>query len=217
MIEKLIEFIAPDECIICQKEGLCLCVECSQNNLQYKKPACMMCNELNNNGRVCIRCRHKSAVYKATIAYRYDGVIKELISLMKYQGRRGVAKHLASLLPAQDLLGTTMITFVPSDGPTRRRRGYDQAELLAKHYARANGTKHTALLARRTHEKQVGKSRKGRIDNVKDNFVSTQPIAGSRVILVDDVVTTGATANECAKVLKSAGAKRVEVLAFAKK
>ena len=90
-------------------------------------------------------------------------------------------------------------------------------ELLAKHYARANGTKHTALLARRTHEKQVGKSRKGRIDNVKDNFVSTQPIAGSRVILVDDVVTTGATANECAKVLKSAGAKRVEVLAFAKK
>lgn len=176
-----------------------------------------MCNELNDNGRVCSRCRHKSAVYKATIAYRYDGVIKELISLMKYQGRRGVAKHLASLLPTQDLLGTTIITFVPSDGPTRRRRGYDQAELLAKHYARTNGTKHTTLLVRRIHEKQVGKSRKGRIDNVKDNFVSIRPIAGSRVILIDDVVTTGATANECAKVLKNAGAKRVEVLAVAKK
>ena len=217
MLEKIIEFIAPDECIICQKEGACMCNECAIAVLKYKKPACLFCNELNLDGRVCKRCRAKNHIYKSTIAYRYGGASKELINLMKYQGRRSVARYLAKGLPQADLDDKTMITFVPSDGATRRKRGFDQAELIAKHYAKTQQIKCANLLARSSHERQVGKSRKSRIENVKGNFVALKTITGKRIILIDDVVTTGATVSECAKVLKEAGAKGIEVLAVAKK
>jgi len=217
MIEKIIEFIAPDECIVCQKEGICLCTDCAQTALEYKKPACLFCNELNPDGRVCRRCRSKNDIYKSSIAYRYGGASKELINLMKYQGRRSVARYLASKLPAIETNAKTIITYVPSDGASRRKRGFDQAELIAKHYAKSMGDRHSTLLARREHERQVGKSRKSRIENVKDNFVALSGIPNAEVVLIDDVVTTGATVSECAKVLKRAGAKRVEVLAVAKK
>lgn len=217
MIEKFIEFIAPDECIVCQKEGICLCETCASSMLEHKKPACLYCNELNQDGRVCKRCSRAHEVYRASIAYRYKGVVKELVNLMKYQGRRSVARQLASSLPSLDMDQNTFITYVPSDGRARRRRGFDQAYLIAKHYAKTNGYKCTTTLARSQHERQVGKTRQARFENVKGNFVATKSIAGARVILVDDVVTTGATVSECAKVLKMAGAKRIEVLAVAKK
>jgi competence protein ComFC len=136
---------------------------------------------------------------------------------MKYQGRRSVARYLALALPQVNFHENTIITFVPSDGTTRRKRGFDQAELIAKHYAKAQRAKCATLLARSSHERQVGKSRKSRIENVKGNFVSLKNATDKRVILIDDVVTTGATVRECAKVLKEAGAKGIEVLAVAKK
>lgn len=217
MIEKFIEFIAPDECIACQKEGLCLCESCAESMLEYKKPACMYCNELNQDGRVCIRCRKRHEIYKATIAYRYKGILKDLINLMKYQGRRSIARQLALAMPKLDFKKNTLITFVPSDGRARRRRGFDQARLIARYYAKNHSSACSNLLARGSHERQVGKTRQARFDNVKGNFVATKNIAGAQVILIDDVVTTGATVSECARVLKDAGAKRVEVLAVAKK
>ena len=217
MLEKIIEFIAPDECIICQKEGLCLCTNCASAALEYKKPACLFCNELNQNGQVCKRCRPKKHIYKSTIAYRYGGASKELIKLMKYQNRRSIARYFAGLLPDPELDPESIITYVPSDGATRRRRGFDQAELIARHYAKTRAIKCTTLLARTSHERQVGKTRKSRVENVKNNFVALRQIDGKRVILIDDVVTTGATVSECAKVLKEAGANRIEVLAVAKK
>ena len=217
MIEKFIEFIAPDECIVCKKEGSCLCETCASSMLEYKKPACMYCNELNHDGRVCRRCRRGHDVYKASIAYRYKGVVKDLINLMKYKGRRSVARQLALGLPKLAMNESTIITYVPSDGSARRRRGFDQARLIAKHYARTNRGACTNALARSKHERQVGKTRQARFENVKGNFTATKSMQGAVVILVDDVVTTGATVSECARVLKLAGAKRVEVLAVAKK
>ncbi len=217
IIEKLIEFITPDVCIGCGHEGSCLCQECSLACLVLKKPACVLCNALSDNGAVCSNCRRKTKLAGSTIAYRYDGVIKELIYAMKYEGRRSVIRYFSALLPSSVWPPGAIVCFVPSDGASRRQRGYDQAELLAKHYARLNGMECVGLLMRSKHSRQVGRSRQDRFTNVTNNFLAKGPIANVAVILVDDVVTTGATISECAKVLKNAGANSVWALAIAKK
>ncbi len=217
MIEKLFELIAPDECLACGAEGSCLCTSCAKVHLSLKKPACVMCNALNNNNRVCVCCRTKTNVYGASIAYRYEGITKELVGKMKYEGRRSIARYFAGKLPKADMGKDTIVCYVPCDGPARRARGFDQAELIAKHYAKLNHLQFRNLLIRIEHKKQVGQKRQERFKNVEGNFVSRSNIGDSSVMLIDDVVTTGATISECAKTLRSAGAKKVWVVAIAKK
>jgi len=212
MIEKIFEIISPDMCIVCKKEGTCLCAECSKNQLVYKKASCAFCNTINEDFRTCKPCYAKTNVSKAFISFRYEGIIKDLIWAMKYDNKRSYAKELARYLEAEKGL----VCFVPSDGKTRRSRGYDQAELLARHYSKINNLNFSKVLIRKKHISQVGKSRKERMQNTLGNFVVSKDVKGADLILIDDVLTTGSTAKECAKVLKKAGAKSVRVVALAK-
>lgn len=217
MIEKLFELIAPDECLGCGTEGKCLCFGCEEKSTIAKVPACVMCNKQNTDNRVCKRCRAKTSISGASIAYRYSGITKDLISRMKYENGRSVARYFAALLPRVELSCEQVVCCVPCDGPSRRARGYDQAELIAKHYARFNHLKYRNILLRIEHKKQVGRSRQERFKNVQGNFEAKGDIQGLNVILIDDVITTGATISECAKTLRLAGAKKVWAVAVAKK
>ncbi len=208
----MFEIISPDMCIVCKKEGTCLCVECSKNQLVYKKASCAFCNTINEDFRTCKTCYTKTKVSKAFISFRYEGIIKDLIWAMKYDNKRSYAKELARYLKPEKGL----VCFVPSDGKTRRRRGYDQAELLAKHYSKIHKLKFKKVLIRKKHISQVGKSRKERMQNTLGNFIVAKDIKGADLILIDDVLTTGSTAKECAKVLKEAGAKSICVNVLAK-
>lgn len=212
MFEKLFEIISPDTCVVCKKEGSCLCEKCYQKHLQYKKPACAFCNALNNDGRSCRACYAKTKISKAHISFRYENVVKDLIWQMKYENKRSYAKELARYLKPEKGL----VCFVPSDGKIRRRRGYDQAELLAKHYSKIHKLKFKKVLIRKKHISQVGKSRKERMQNTIGNFIVAGNVMGANIILIDDVLTTGSTAKECTKVLKEAGAKSVCVNVLAK-
>ena len=216
MLEQLLNIIAPDQCLICGTEGACVCQKCSENTLLLKKPACVMCNQLNTTGKTCPGCYAKSRLSGASVAYRYDGTAKDLIYAMKYQNHRGAMRYLADRLPDPKYHAGAVVSFVPSDGRSRRQRGFDQAEQLARHYAKASGMEYVALLVRVRHTKQVGQSRSNRLKNIKGNFICHRSVIGKTVILVDDVITTGATVGECAKVLKLAGAKRVWAVAVAK-
>lgn len=217
-MEKLFELIAPDECMICGQEGLCLCRDCSHLALHNKKPACVLCNALNNDNKTCNRCKAKTNLNGASIAYRYEGVVKDLIHSMKYENRRSIARYFTNKLPNPNLKGDLVVTFVPSDGKTRRYRGFDQAELLAKGYAQFYGLELHKLLMRTAHKKQVGQKRQQRFASVEGNFQPRSTLgAGKTVILIDDVVTTGATLSECAKVLHRSGVKKIWAVAIAKK
>jgi len=216
MLEQLLNIIAPDECLVCGKEGVCVCKTCSESSLLAKKPACVMCNQLNTTGKTCPNCYSKSALSGASVAYRYEGTAKDLIFAMKYQNHRGAIRYLAERLPDPKYQLGAIVSFVPSDGRSRRQRGYDQAELLARHYAKANGMEFAAILVRVKHTKQVGQSRGNRFKNIQGNFICHKSVIGKTIILVDDVITTGATVAECAKVLKLVGAKRVWAVAVAK-
>ncbi len=220
MIGTLIRMIAPPDCIACQKPGEYLCVGCAQTSLVAKVPSCFYCNALTIDGRACKTCQRKSKLRGVHVLWRMDGAAKDLVYTLKFGNDRGVAQFVALRLVNQfNLADYDIITFIPSDGPTLRRRGYNQADLLARAVARRLGKHRTPTLLRTRHTRQVGQSRTKRFESVVDNFIcnNAKGVMGKRVLLVDDVLTTGATMSECARILRAAGAKQVWGLAVAKK
>jgi ComF family protein len=220
MLQKIVEFIAPAECVACHAQGSSLCAECAQAELTRKVPSCTFCNRLTPGGKTCSTCARKTALKGAYILWRYEDYAKELVRRFKYTNDRSTAKTLAGyLVEAFGMPDCEVVTAVASDGSSLRSRGYNQSELLAKALAKRAGIPYSPALLRIKHEKQVRLNRAQRLKAVEGNFVCFKPaaVAGKRVLIVDDVITTGATMNECASVLKEAGAKAVWGLAVAKK
>lgn len=176
----------------------------------------------------CRDCRGRRLSFSSARSIGlYDGTLKEAIHALKFgRGRRLgylFAQLMAESLPA-DFMEVDLITFVPLHRGKRRRRGYNQAELLAKAFGRRTGRLVKRLLkCRRKMEDQAKLSLKDRRANVREAFrllgKSTswqQNLKDKRIILVDDVYTTGSTVNECARVLHRAGVKEVRVLTLAR-
>jgi ComF family protein len=155
----------------------------------------------------------------------YQGAMKELLHRYKFNGRKGLKEFFGSLLyeAVQEKLagaGIDAIAAVPAEPGRLAERGFDPAELSADILARKWGRPHLPrCLARRAQsapQRQMGKAE--RRLNVKNQFSvrNAANVRGKALLLVDDVVTTGHTASECARVLKEAGARSVAVLALAR-
>jgi predicted amidophosphoribosyltransferase len=142
----------------------------------------------------------------------YDDSVRQLVHAWKERGLRRLAEELAELLPAAE---GDVVTFVPPDAERRLLRGYHPAERLARAAAARWEIPCEPLLARtRLSLRQRGLSIAERRRNVCGAFRSNS-VVGS-VVLVDDVYTTGATAHEAASALRVGGARRVDVVAFAR-
>lgn len=217
-IESLMSIIAPEQCKYCQKEGQVICQECFAQHIALRIPACFWCNTLTPYGNTCMRCRRKTSIVGSTIPFRLQDTLRDCIFELKYYGNRSVANTLAKHIVLDKKQRTyDVITYVPSSGRSQRRRGYNQAQLLARALARHIQLPCKELLLRTTHIDQIGLTRAERLAAVQDNFVVKKDLAGLSILLVDDVVTTGATLNECGLQLKRAGARRIWGVAVAKK
>lgn len=219
IVESIISVISPSCCIICNKQGDVLCLECLNTQVIRRKPACFWCNKLQPTGHTCNNCVSKTFLNGAVIPFRLDGYIKELIHQLKYNGDRQAGRYFAAVL-AENLPNSQFdcITYVASTGPTQRHRGYNQSQIIAKVLSRAIGIPLCNTLLRKKHVDQIGLGRKQRLHSVIDNFVlSSNDVTNQKVLLIDDVMTTGATLNECARMLKQGGAKSVWAMVIAKK
>lgn len=153
--------------------------------------------------------------------YRECPLLREAVASLKYRRVRGIAEELgAVLVGASTLLFTKDVPVlcpVPLHWTRKFSRGFNQSEMLASFVAKERGWKMENLLRRvRPTGSQVGRKRKARLEALKGSFrVLSGVHVPSSVILVDDVSTTGATLEECAKVLKSAGVLMVQGLVLA--
>lgn len=178
------------------------------------------------NGTVCAQCLKEPPDFDgARAALVYDTTARPLVLALKYADRQSLVPLFNTWLTdaGQELITeTTLIIPVPMHWRRMVRRKFNQAALLAKALAHAHQKTYAPLWLQRAKHKrpQEGLNREARFKNVKNNFVVPQQfwpqIKDQTVLLIDDVLTTGATANECAAALKKAGAKKVYVLAMAR-
>jgi ComF family protein len=164
----------------------------------------------------CADCPHPE-IDGARSAFLYEGPVSRAIKGMKFAGWRALAGHLAeAMAEAWDLGQADVVTWVPLARRRRARRGFDQAEALAAAVAPRLATPTRPLLAR-VRETPAQARRRGRDRRLalEGAFRATRAVPG-RVILVDDVLTTGTTAGACAAVLKDSGARVVLVLTAAR-
>lgn len=148
----------------------------------------------------------------------YDGILARAIHHFKFDPLRRLYKPLAALLTECDLPDSDAVVPVPLSVKGLRKRGFNQALLLAAHLAKKRNIRLVmdGLIKVRETAPQVGLPARERKKNLKGAFRADSQISGMRLLLVDDVMTTGATASECAEQLIKAGAKDVHVLTLAR-
>ena len=207
-----------------------LCWECRTLVQFMQSPMCGCCGET-VSGRVdhAFVCRHCEEVPRsydrARSAVRHEGPPREAIHLFKYSGGTWMAGDLANLLAGcvdthYDVESIELVIPVPLHPSRRRKRGYNQAALLASLIARwlDKSFKFAVLMRIRNTDTQTRLTAARRLNNVRGAFDVLRPkaIQGKHILLVDDVMTSGATTNECARVLKAADASVVEVVTVAR-
>jgi ComF family protein len=220
----------PERCPSCNSLTihLGLCPRCSEA-LYPTDPACPVCALPGHATVTCSRCRLRPPPWRAVRApWRYGGELVAAIRRFKWGARHGagrpeLARPLGQLLaPALAGLEVDVIVPVPLHAERIRERGFSQALALAvevRRMARLRASLEPSLLVReRKTQVQAGLGRAARERNVARAFVTPEParVRGRRILLVDDVMTTGATAASCARALRAAGAAEVIVAALAR-
>ena len=197
-----------------------VCAACS-SALPRLACACDRCAIALQAAGVCGEClRHAPSFDAALAAFEYRFPLDRLIQRFKYSGDLAIGKWLALELAARvrDDERPDLLVAPPLALSRLRERGFNQAVVLAKTVGERLGIRHApaALSKVRETAPQPGLGRKSRLSNLRDAFGCNLRLAGEHVALVDDVMTTGATAEALARVLKSAGAARVSVWAIAR-
>jgi ComF family protein len=204
-----------------------VCDRCWRSILPLTPPLCDRCGDalptwrtISTSLACCARCRRSApAVDRARAVGAYDGALRAVVHALKYDGRRSLARPLASMMRergAEILRDAACVVPVPLHGSRRRHRGFNQADDLARHVALPLVR---ALRRTRATATQTGLPAARRRRNVRDAFAVTRAgasLAGLVVVLIDDVSTTGATLDACARVLKAAGVKEVRALTAAR-
>ncbi len=211
LIKKLFDLLFPPKCVLC--------------NRVLQKQELDLCHRCRIHGPDCPLSHTKFPFLDSwTAVWFYEGRVRRSILRFKFYNRRSYAQTYGRLLAMklQQALpqGFDYLTWVPIGRLRRLRRGYDQVELLANAVGAELGITPVSLLRKiRNNRPQSGiRGDARRRANVLGAYEASQPelLAGKRVALLDDIITTGATAGECARVLLTAGAKEVHCGAVAR-
>jgi ComF family protein len=174
---------------------------------------------VSEHGKVCGQCMQKAPPFSRVIPYGlYEGVLSEAIHQFKFHGVRRLYKPLGNLLCHLDIPHADRIIPVPLSKKGLIKRGFNQSLLLSKVISKETGIPLSMDFLLKTKETppQIGLSAKERVTNLRNAFEVRGNLKDMSLLLVDDVITTGATIRECSKMLMKAGAQEVIVLALAR-
>ncbi len=227
-------FLFPPRCCVCRsllREGVGLfCPVCTRTFRRIETPMCPVCGmpyrARTGVDHPCPECTdHAPPFEQARSVFLYEGALRKAIHRFKYERKPGLARGLGALLAdfcggwADDLPWDVVVP-VPLYVSKIRKRGFNQALLLSRRIARRTGSSLCVDLLQRTRmtRPQVELSGQERRNNVRNAFSIKQrgECTKKRVLLVDDVITTGATVRECARILRRSGAASVHVIALAR-
>lgn len=225
----LCDWIFPPRCVICtevlaleERQGE-LCEGCRSKIPFIPKEICPHCGGQTEIAGFCEFCRKSFAFETACAAFPYE-TVRHAIHLFKYEGGKAIGEGLGRLLAQylqeihpQRLSETDVLLSVPLHPKKEKKRGFDQTQILCDQIRKATGIPMERLLERKrnTVAQSSLSSPEERRKNLKDAFAVTGAVEGKRILLVDDILTTGSTCNECAKVLLRSGAERVDVCCLA--
>lgn len=189
--------------------------------------SCAVCNAETESGVFCPVCRRSELLIEAmpgllsldgaVMGYKYSGALKEMLHKLKFEGESKFLQPLAEeavfLAQAYSESCFDMVVSVPTDAARRKQRGYDIPEAVFKNALAQHGVWQPDVLARiKATTPQYGLTPGERRSNVRGCFKAKGDAQGKSILLVDDILTTGATLDEAAKTLKQAGAKSVYAL-----
>jgi ComF family protein len=228
---RTLDLVFPPRCVGCRSFGSFLCSRCLATMRRAQPPRCPVCwmpvlspAEGSGDGGVCGRCRGRPFAFEAArCPFVYDGAAREAVHALKYQGLSAVAQVMARAMAEcleEWALSAAALVPVPLTGGRRRSRGYNQSEVLARELSALSGVPVVAgvLVRRRGASPQArAADEAARRANVANAFAVRQRgrLAGP-LLLIDDVMTSGATLDSCARVLRAAGHGPVYALTFAR-
>jgi len=227
----ILDLIFPLECIGCGGEGRYLCASCQAKIELTPQFYCALCKQSSELGRICPVCQKDTALRAIWVATDYNNkILQDLIHNLKYNYLEEISADLALLIAKylevskifeqfQINKDNTILIPVPLHKKRFLGRGFNQSELLANQLSNLLGFKQAKILQRNKNtQTQINLKRIERQENVKDAFTLKGNFdPNKKIILIDDVVTTGSTLKECAKVLQQAGYKEIYGLVVAQR
>lgn len=213
----LLELVLPQRCVVCRAGRVQLCRSCRDAFPRLRAPLCDRCGTPTAwPVRRCRECAGRRIAFaRARSGVVYDERVRLLVSAWKERGLRRLARVAAEIAAETVPPPHEPLTFVPSDPDRGLQRGHHPAAALARELAALWDADCLDLLARRVGRRQRGLPLAVRRANVRGAFSATTS-PPRRIVLVDDVYTSGSTVNAAARALKQAGARQVEVVTFAR-
>jgi ComF family protein len=220
----LVSAVVPPLCAVCREPELGdrpLCLDCRARLVPLHDPRCRRCGApLVHAISRCPECRGRALAFDgAWSAFSYEGVARDVVAALKSRGAVAlaalIAKEIASRATPGILTGT--LVPVPAHPDRRRRQGFNQARAIADPLGRMASLAVGDVLRRGRAPTQVGLERRARLENALGSVrMRAGAHAPARVVLVDDVYTTGATLDACARVLRDSGAREIVAVTFAR-
>ena len=229
----------PSDCRLCgvplsNISRLPVCPSCLLAMAPLAAATCEICGErlsskpFEGSRQICPACQESRPHFMRAVAYgAYDGELRELIHLLKYEQVEPAAGVLGQMLAdaihkLRPIADSIVMVPVPLHRSKRRQRGFNHAELIARAALKGHASRceldADVLERTRPTVSQIGLTRPQRVENIRGAFRvrHLSRVAGRTVLLVDDVLTTGTTASECARILRKAGAEKVWVATVAR-
>lgn len=227
MISSLLNILFPEKCPVCQMPAknhaiAPICSDCWKAVIPYEGPACRRCGKplVSEIATICGDCIQNEPpfVYSRSFGL-YNGVLRKAINLLKYHNIKRLSRPLSDILLSISIPEADAVIPVPLHKNRLRQREFNQSALLAGHIGEKTGISVilNCLVKVEDTMPQVGLSSHARRKNIRRAFQvkNIKQIEGKNIVLMDDVVTTGATVRECSRVLKEAGAENIYVITLA--